>query len=79
MKNFSIPKTKLISGYTWIQSGITSYTGNGQVANRFYSGVSLGAMIHLSRKSSIWIQESYNKVITMPWYTTTSVGYTYSW
>lgn len=79
MKNLSIPKTKMITGYTWIQGGITSYTGNAQVANRFYSGVSLGAVVHLSGNSSIWIQESYNKVITVPWYTTASVGYTYSW
>ena len=79
MKNFSIPKTKVITGYTWIQGGITSYTGGVQVANRFYSGLSLGAVIHFSRNSSIWIQESYNKVVTVPWYTTSSVGYTYSW
>jgi hypothetical protein len=24
------------------------------------------------------IQESYNKVVTVPWYTTSSIGYTYS-
>jgi hypothetical protein len=79
MKNFSLPRTTIVSGYTWIQSGITSYTGHGPVQNRMASGVSLGAIIHLNRSSSIWIQESYSKVVTVPWYTTTSIGYTYSW
>ena len=27
MKNFPLPGTKIVTGYTWIQSGITSYTG----------------------------------------------------
>ena len=79
MKNFSLPKTTVVSGYTWIQSGITSYTGLARVLNRLDSGVSLGAIVHLSRSNSIWIQESYSKVVTVPWYTTTSIGYTYSW
>jgi hypothetical protein len=79
MKNFSLPKTTLVSGYTWIQSGITSYTGHVRVQNRLDSGVSLGAIVHFSRSNSVWIQESYSKVVTVPWYTTTSIGYTYSW
>jgi hypothetical protein len=79
MKNFALPKTKIISGYTWLQSGITSYTGKPRVANRLDSGVSLGAIIHFSNANSVWIQESYSKVVTVPWYTTTSIGYTYSW
>jgi hypothetical protein len=79
MKNFSLPRTTIVSGYTWIQSGITSYTGHGPALNRMASGVSLGAIIHFNRSSSIWIQESYSKVVTVPWYTTTSIGYTYSW
>jgi hypothetical protein len=79
MKNFSLPKTTVVSGYTWIQSGVTSYTGYERVRNRLDSGVSLGAIVHFSRSSSSWIQESYSKVVTVPWYTTTSIGYTYSW
>lgn len=79
MKNFSLPKTKLWTGYTWIQSGITSYTGNAHVQNRMDSGVSLGAIVHCSFRSSFWLQESYSKVVTVPWYTTSSIGYTYSW
>ena len=55
MKNLSIPKTKFWTGYTWIQSGITSYTGNAHVQNRLDSGVSVGAIAHLSYHSSIWI------------------------
>jgi hypothetical protein len=79
MKNFSLPKTKTLTGYTWIQSGVTSYTGNAHVQNRLDSGVSLGAIVHFNNNNSIWIQESYNKVVTVPWYTTSSIGYTYSW
>jgi hypothetical protein len=79
MKNFSLPKTKIVTGYTWLQSGITSYTGNAHVQNRLDSGVSLGAIVHFNNNNSIWIQESYSKVVTVPWYTTTSIGYTYSW
>jgi hypothetical protein len=79
MKNFNLPRTKIITGYTWIQSGITSYTGQARVLNRLDSGVSLGAIIHFTRSNSVWIQESYSKVVTVPWYTTTSIGYTYSW
>jgi hypothetical protein len=79
MKNFNLPKTKVLTGYTWIQSGITSYTGQGKVLNRLDSGVSLGAIVHFSRSNSVWIQESYSKVVTVPWYTTTCIGYTYSW
>lgn len=79
MKNFGLPKTKLVSGYTWIQGGITSYTGNANVRNRFASSASLGAIVHLSHHNSIWIQGSYNKVVTVPWYTSSSISYTYSW
>jgi hypothetical protein len=79
MKNFSLPKTKVVSGYTWVQTGITSYTGNAKVQNRLDSGVSLGAIVHFNDKNSIWIQESYSKVVAVPWYTTSSAGYTYSW
>src|SRR5579863_8959395 len=79
MRNFPIPATKLVTGYTWIQTGITSFTGNARLQNRLDSGVSLGAMIHFSRHSSVWLQESYGKVVTVPWFTTSSVGYTWSW
>jgi hypothetical protein len=79
MKNFGLPKTKKVSGYTWIQAGITSMTGNTFVQNRFYNGESPGMIIHFNDRQSIWIQETFNKVVTVPWYTTTSVGYTRSW
>ena len=79
MKNFSLPKTKTWTGYTWIQSGITSFTGNRHVQNRLDSGASLGAIVHFNNNNSLWLQESYSKVVTIPWYTTSSIGYTYSW
>jgi len=44
MKNFSLPKTKVVTGYTWLQAGITSYTGGAKLLNRLDSGVSLGAV-----------------------------------
>ena len=79
MKNFGLPKTTRVSGYTWVQIGISTFTGNAQVQNHFYDGESLGAVVHFTAHSSIWIQETFNKIITAPWYTTTSIGYTRSW
>ena len=79
MKNFGLPRTKAVSGYTWIQCGLTSFTGYAHVENRFYDGEALGAAIHLSFHNSIWVQETYNKIPTVPWYTTTGIGYTMSW
>jgi hypothetical protein len=79
MKNFALPKTKWVSGYTWIQAGISSLTGNPHVENLFYNGESLGAVVHFNDHNSIWIQETFNKIVTVPWYTTTSIGYTRSW
>jgi hypothetical protein len=79
MKNFGLPNTQRVTGYTWVQIGLTSFTGGPQVQNRFYNGESLGAIVHFDAQNSIWIQETYNKILTVPWYTTTSVGYTWSW
>ena len=79
MKNFGLPKTKVVTGYTWIQLGISSFTGFPQLQNHFYDGESLGAVIHFNDHNSIWIQETFNKILTVPWYTTTSIGYTRSW
>jgi len=79
MKNFGLPKTKRITGYTWVQVGITNFTGNAKVQNRFYDGEALGAVVHFDDHNSIWIQEMFNKIVTTPWYTTTSIGYTRSW
>jgi hypothetical protein len=79
MKNFALPKTRRLTGYTWLQSGLTTYTGHSHALNRMASAASLGAIVHLSGRNSIWLQESYNKVNTVPWYTTSSIGYTFSW
>jgi hypothetical protein len=79
MKNFNLPKTKRVTGYTWVQIGLTSYVGDGPVQNRFYDGESIGAIVHFTNHSSIWIQETFNKIVTVPWYLTSSVGYTWSW
>ena len=79
MKNFGVPRIKALTGYTWLQTGITGYSGYGHLLNRMATGVSIGAIVHLTYHGSIWIQESYNKVVTVPWYTTSSIGYTYSW
>ena len=79
MKNFGLPKTKRVSAYTWVQLGVTSLTGGPHVQNRFYDGESLGAVVHINDHNSIWIQETFNKIVTVPWYTTTSIGYTRSW
>jgi hypothetical protein len=79
MRNFSLPATKRLTGCTCIQTGITSYTGSAHLQNQLDSSLSFGAIVHFNRHSSIWIQESYGKVVTVPWYTTSSIGYTWSW
>ena len=79
MKNFGLPKTKQITAYTWIQLGITTFTGATPVQNELYDGESLGAVVHFNKHNSVWIQETFNKIVSVPWYTTTSVGYTWSW
>ena len=38
-----------------------------------------GAIVHFTGHSSISIQETFNKIVTVPWYTTSSIGYTWSW
>jgi hypothetical protein len=79
MKNFALFDARRLTWYTWIQIGVTSFAGGSTIQNRFYNGESLGAILHVTAKESIWIQETYNKVATAPWYTTTSFGYTWSW
>jgi hypothetical protein len=44
MKNFPLPATKRLTGYTWVQTGITAYTGNPRLQNRLGSSLSLGAI-----------------------------------
>lgn len=73
----NIPITKTMAIYTWIQYGLTTLTP--KVQNRFYSGESLGVSIKASSHQSIWIQETYNKINTVPWYTSSGIGYTWSW
>ena len=63
MKNFGLPKTKRVTGYTLVQAGLTSYTGSGLVQNRFYNGESLGATVHFTDHSSIWIQETLSSIL----------------
>jgi hypothetical protein len=79
MKNFSVPGSKRLAGYTWIQDGLTSTTGNAFVQNRLYDGESLGAVVHINDHHAIWLQETFNKIVTTPWYTTACIGYTRSW
>jgi len=79
MKNFGLPKTKIVSGYTWVQIGMSTFTGDTHIQNHFYDGESLGAVVHFNLHNSMWIQETFNKIVSAPWYTTTSIGYTRSW
>src|SRR5579863_1092066 len=38
MKNFAIPRTQVVSGYTWVQMGITTYTGFSHLMNHLDTG-----------------------------------------
>lgn len=77
MKNFALGKSP-VGIYTWQQLGITSLTGGKNVQNRLFIGSSLGMAIHFTPHQAIWIQEQLNKVETVPWYTTSSIGYVVS-
>jgi hypothetical protein len=79
MKNFGLPKTKILTGYTFVQIGVSTFTGTPHLQNHFYDGESLGGIIHFNQHNSIWFQDTFNKIITVPWYTTFSLGYTRSW
>ena len=77
MRNFNLTK-KTFGAYTWLQDGLTTLTDYKKLENRFYNGEAVGLVVHFTPHQGIWIQESYNKVVTVPWYTSTGVGYTYS-
>lgn len=70
MKNFG--KFHSATFYSWPQIGLTAISESG---TRLYVGYGFGIVLHTSKRGSIWIQESYNKVVTVPWYTTTGIGY----
>jgi hypothetical protein len=57
----------------------SSITGHAHVENRFYDGEPFGTVVHFNTHNSIWIQETFNKIPTVPWYTPTGIGYTWSW
>ncbi len=78
MKNFALPHTTHLTGYTWPQGGITSYTGNAHLQSRVASSAIIGVNVHLGPHNCIWFQESYNKAVTVPWYITAGIGYVYS-
>ena len=78
MRNFRLSRKHHVDAYNWLQGGLSSLTGDEKVHNRFSWNESVGLKFHLNRKNAIWVQETYNKVVTLPWYTVTSIGYTYS-
>lgn len=66
--------------YTWQQIGLTSVTGGPKgVQNRYYNAESLGLAYHVTAHHGIWLQGTANKIVTAPWYSTVSAGYTVSW
>lgn len=77
MRNWSIGKSP-VGIYTWQQLGITSMTGGENVQNRLFFGSAIGTAIHFTPHHAIWAQEQYDKVVTVPWYLTSSIGYVVS-
>jgi hypothetical protein len=78
MRDFHLSRKHHIAAYNWLQGGISSLTGDTKVHNRFSFNETVGVKFHLNRFNAIWVEETYNKVVTVPWYTVTSIGYTYS-
>ena len=77
LRDIKLGHQERFSAYTIVQAGLSSLTGD-RVQNRFSTSPGVGFVTHLSRSQSLWLQELYNKVVTVPWYTVSSVGYTYS-
>ena len=77
LRDIKLGHSERFSAYTIVQAGISSLTGD-KVQNRFSTSPGVGFVTHFSRSQSLWLQELYNKVVTVPWYTVSSVGYTYS-
>ena len=78
MRDFHISREHHISGYNLLQAGVSSLTGGPTVDSHFNFNENVGVKFHINRFNAIWVQETYNKVVTVPWYTVTSIGYTYS-
>ena len=77
MRDFHISERHHVSGYNLLQAGMSTLTGD-TVSNHFNFNENVGVKFHINRFNAIWVQETYNKVVTVPWYTVTSIGYTYS-
>lgn len=77
MRNFGL--SKHVGAYSWLQYGVSSFTGGKKVQNRFYNGYSFGVTYHFTDHQGIWVQETFNKINTVPWYTSTNAGYVWSW
>lgn len=77
MNNLPLP-VKNTTLYLWPQIGITSMAGGSAVLNRLSGSYSVGVAYHVTPKHAVWVQESFNKVATVPWYTSTTIGYAYS-
>jgi hypothetical protein len=81
MKNFAINKLvnkDKVTFYSWPLIGVTSMTGNKTVENRLYLGYGFGAVVHINGHWSVWIQETWNKVMGYDGYPSTNIGPTFS-
>ena len=77
LRDIKLGHSKRFSAYTIVQAGLSSLTGD-EVQNRFSTSPGAGLIVHFTPSRSIWFQELYNKVDTVPWYTVSSIGFTYS-
>ncbi len=80
MKNFTVPKLvnkDKVSFYTWPMIGATTLTGDG-ITTHLYLGLGFGAVYHINGHFSVWVQETWNKVLGFEGYPSTNIGPTYS-
>jgi hypothetical protein len=77
MKTVSVSKS--VGLYGWGRAGVTELVGVRNTEVRPYLGASVGLDFKVANKQSIRLQETFNEVVTAPWYTTTSLGYVVSW
>jgi hypothetical protein len=77
MKNFNLSKTEVVTGYMRQASAVSRAMTRLRIF--FCDGESSGTVIHLNAQKTMWVQETYIKIPTVPWSTTTGIGFIWSW
>ena len=78
MKNFGVAKNEVSQRLNLDANRYQQFYGECPSPKSLLGRESLGAVVHFNERNSICIPEAFNKIVTSPWCTTTSTGYTKS-